>query len=112
MGWGDLSCLGNTQASPPHLTRLAAEGMRYSPFQVNSPICSPSRTALSTGPYPHRWRIPSFLRNRADDERRGMAQWLAPQAPMLARFLKPAGYATGPFANGTWAASAMGRTRR
>ncbi len=100
MGWGDLSCFGNTQASTPHIDRLAAEGIRYAQFYVNSPICSPSRTALSTGQYPHRWRITSFLNNRADNERRGMAQWLDPKAPMLARFLKEAGYATGHF--GKW----------
>src|SRR5688572_3509672 len=100
MGWGDFSCFGNTDAKTPNVDRLAAEGIRYSQFYVNSPICSPSRTALMTGQYPHRWRITSFLNNRADNERRGMAQWLDPKAPMLARFLKQAGYATGHF--GKW----------
>src|SRR5690606_14847283 len=28
MGWGDLSCFGNTQAKTPHLDWLAAEGIR------------------------------------------------------------------------------------
>jgi uncharacterized sulfatase len=38
-----------------------------------------------------------------------MAQWLAPQAPMLSRILQQAGYATGHFGKwhlggqGTWA---------
>ena len=100
MGWGDLSCFGNAHARTPHIDRLAAEGIRYSQFYVNSPICSPSRVALSTGQYPHRWRITSFLNNRADNERRGMAQWLDPKAPVLARFLHQAGYATGHF--GKW----------
>ncbi len=95
MGWGDFSCFGNTDAKTPNVDRLAAEGIRYSQFYVNSPICSPSRTALTTGQYPHRWRITSFLNNRADNERRGMAQWLDPKAPVLARFLKQSGYATG-----------------
>ncbi len=100
MGWGDLSCFGNTHARTPHIDRLAAEGIRYSQFYVNSPLCSPSRVALSTGQYPQRWRITSFLNNRADNERRGMAQWLDPKAPMLARHLKQNGYATGHF--GKW----------
>ena len=100
MGWGDLSCFGNTAAKTPHIDRLAAEGIRYSQFYVNSPICSPSRTALTTGQYPHRWHITSFLSNRADNERRGMAQWLDPRAPVLARFLQQHGYATGHF--GKW----------
>src|SRR5688572_19760300 len=70
MGWGDFSCFGNTGAKTPHIDRLAAEGIRYSQFYVNSPICSPSRVALTTGQYPLRWRITSFLSNRAENERR------------------------------------------
>lgn len=100
MGWGDLSCFGQTEAQTPHIDRLAAEGLRFSQFYVNSPICSPSRCALTTGQYPQRWRITSFLNNRADNERRGMAQWLDPQAPSLARLLQQNGYATGHF--GKW----------
>ena len=100
MGWGDLSCFGNQAAKTPNIDRLAAEGIRFRQFYVNSPICSPSRCALTTGQYPQRWKITSFLNNRADNERRGMAQWLDPAAPSLARFLKYAGYATGHF--GKW----------
>lgn len=100
MGWGDFSCFGNTAVKTEHVDRLAAEGLRFSQFYVNSPICSPSRTALTTGQYPQRWRIHSFLNNRASNEQRGMAQWLDPKAPTLVRFLKQAGYATGHF--GKW----------
>jgi arylsulfatase A-like enzyme len=100
LGWGDFSCFGNPDAKTPNVDRLAAEGVRYSQFYVNSPICSPSRTALTTGQYPPRWRITSYLNNRADNERRGMAQWLDPEAPVLARWLRQAGYATGHF--GKW----------
>ena len=100
MGWADFSCFGNTDASTPNIDRLAKEGVRFEQFYVNSPICSPSRTAISTGQYPQRWRITSFLNNRKNNEERGMAQWLDPKAPMLARSLKEAGYATGHF--GKW----------
>jgi arylsulfatase A-like enzyme len=100
MGWGDFSCFGNRDAQTPNVDRLAAEGIRFSQFYVNAPICSPSRCALTTGQYPQRWRITSFLNNRADNERRGMAQWLDPKAPTLARMLHDAGYATGHF--GKW----------
>jgi uncharacterized sulfatase len=100
MGWGDFSCFGNKSAQTPNIDRLAAEGQRFEQFYVASPICSPSRAALSTGQYPHRWRITSFLNNRKANEERGMAQWLDPKAPMLARSLKSAGYTTGHF--GKW----------
>jgi len=100
LGWGDFSCFGNQQASTPAIDRLAAEGIRVSQFYVNSPICSPSRVAITTGHYPQRWRITSFLNSRADNERRGMAQWLDPAAPTLARRLQEHGYRTGHF--GKW----------
>ena len=100
MGWGDFSCFGNEAAQTPKLDRLAKEGIRFEQFYVNSPICSPSRTAISTGQYPQRWKITSYLSNRDHNKQRGMAQWLDPKAPMLARSLQKAGYATGHF--GKW----------
>jgi uncharacterized sulfatase len=100
MGWGDFSCFGNKEIQTTNIDRLAAEGLRFEQFYVNSPICSPSRVALSTGQYPTRWQITSFLNNRKENVRRGMAQWLDPKAPMLARILHNAGYATGHF--GKW----------
>lgn len=100
MGWADLSCFGNKEAQTPNIDQMAKEGLRFEQFYVNSPICSPSRCALTTGQYPQRWRITSYLNNRADNERRGVAQWLDPEARTLPRLLQQAGYATGHF--GKW----------
>jgi arylsulfatase A-like enzyme len=100
MGWGDFSCFGNQDVKTPQVDRLAQEGIRFSQFYVNSPICSPSRTAFTTGQYPQRWKISSYLNDRADNARRGMADWLDPKAPTLARILQQNGYATGHF--GKW----------
>ena len=58
MGWGDVSCFGNEAAQTPEVDRMAKEGIRFELFYVNSPICSPSRTAISTGQYPQRWKLP------------------------------------------------------
>jgi uncharacterized sulfatase len=100
MGWTDLSCFGNDEAQTPNIDRMAAEGIAFERFYVNSPICSPSRVAISTGQYPQRWGITSYLAHRKDNKERGMAQWLDPRAPMLARTLQQHGYATGHF--GKW----------
>jgi len=100
LGWADFSCFGNEDSETPAVDRLAAEGLAFEQFYVNSPICSPSRVAISTGQYPQRWRITSYLAHRARNEERGMAQWLDPAAPLLARRLQEAGYATGHF--GKW----------
>src|SRR6188768_2907166 len=91
MGWGDFSCFGNKNVETTNIDRLASEGIRFEQFYVNSPICSPSRTAISTGQYPMRWHITSYLNNRVENERRGIAQWLDPKAPMLPRILHDAG---------------------
>ena len=99
MGYSDFSCFGGT-VETQNIDRLASEGIKFTNFYVNSPICSPSRVALTTGQYPHRYRITSYLNNRRDNKKRGMAQWLDPKAPTLARQLKKQGYATGHF--GKW----------
>ncbi|MDG1670207.1 MAG: sulfatase-like hydrolase/transferase, partial [Akkermansiaceae bacterium] len=99
MGYSDFSCFGGT-VKTQHIDRLASEGIKFTNFYVNSPICSPSRVALTTGQYPHRYRITSYLNNRRDNSKRGMAQWLDPNAPTLAKQLKAHGYATGHF--GKW----------
>lgn len=100
MGWGDFSSFGNTEAETPNIDALADEGIRFHQFYVASPICSPSRVAISTGQYPQRWRISSYLARRKVNNDRGVAHWLDPEAPMLARFLQDSGYATGHF--GKW----------
>lgn len=100
MGYGDLSCYGGARIKTQNIDRLAAEGIRFTQFCVNAPICSPSRTAFLTGQYPARWHITSYIAARAENEQRGMAQWLDVKAPTVARFLSQAGYRTGHF--GKW----------
>jgi uncharacterized sulfatase len=100
MGYADLSCFGGKPGATPQVDAVAAEGLRFSQFYVGSPICSPSRTAFTTGQCPARWGITSYLASREENNRRGMAQWLDPRAPTLAKTLRKAGYATGHF--GKW----------
>ena len=99
LGYADFSCYGGN-VKTPNVDRLAAEGIRFTQYYVNSPICSPSRTAFLTGQYPIRWDITSYIDNRELNRRRGMAQFLDPKAPSLARILRTAGYRTGHF--GKW----------
>jgi uncharacterized sulfatase len=94
MGYADLSCFGGTRVQTTNIDRLAREGIRFTQFYVNAPICSPSRVAFTTGQYPNRWRITSYLDSRKIDKDRGVADWLDPRAPSLARMLHDAGYYT------------------
>ena len=100
MGFADPSCFGNPLIKTPHIDKLAAEGIKLTNFYVNSPICSASRVALTTGQYQGRWKIHSFLNSRAGNANRGMADYLDSTAPTTAKKLKAAGYATAHF--GKW----------
>ena len=100
MGFADPSCFGNPLIKTPHIDKLAAEGIKLTNFYVNSPICSASRVALTTGQYQGRWKIHSFLNTRAGNANRGMADYLDPAAPTTAKKLKAAGYAIAHF--GKW----------
>src|SRR6056297_1141178 len=65
MGYGDLGCYGNANVRTPNIDQLASEGIRFRQFYVNSPICSPSRVAVTTGQYPSGWGITTFISSRA-----------------------------------------------
>ena len=105
LGWGDFSCFADRpgvtrRATTDNIDALAAGGLRFGQFYVNAPICSPSRAAITTGLYPQRVRITSYLDNRRNNARRGTSDWLDPAVPTLPRLLKSAGYRTGHF--GKW----------
>ena len=99
-GWGDLSCHGNTWLKTPHLDKFASEGIDFQQFNVLNPVCSPSRTAFTTGMYPARFSVHQHFSTAEGNAKRNMPDWLDPKAPTLAHFLKTAGYTTGHF--GKW----------
>ena len=47
-----LPAYGDSTVETPHLSRLAAEGIRYANAFVVAPVCAPSRAAILTGLYP------------------------------------------------------------
>lgn len=99
-GYGDLGIHGSDFAETPHLDQMAKEGIDFQNFTVNNPVCSPSRTAVMTGQYPARHSVHGHFASVESQIKRQMPDWLDPQAPMLPRMLKKAGYATAHF--GKW----------
>ncbi|MFT5855444.1 MAG: arylsulfatase A-like enzyme [Verrucomicrobiales bacterium] len=99
-GWGDLGCHGHPYVKTPNIDRLAAEGTDFHRFSVASGVCSPSRTAVMTGHFPARYNIDGHFAWVPSNAKRGMPDWLDPEAPLLPRFLQQAGYATAHF--GKW----------
>ena len=95
LGFGDLSCLGQTNFQTPNIDRLAAEGMTFAQHYSGSTVCSPSRSVLLTGQ--HTGHTP--IRGNKRDGDKG--NWpLAAEALTVAEILQQNGYVTGAF--GKW----------
>lgn len=90
MGYGDLSCYGNTAYATPHLDKLASQGVRFVNAYSAGAVCTPTRAALMTGRYPARTPVGLFEPLRPVDTTVGMT----PQVPSLATLLRNRGYET------------------
>jgi arylsulfatase A-like enzyme len=84
LGYGDLSCYGQTKFQTPNLDCLAAEGVRFTSYYAGDAASSPSRAALLLG------KDPGHLRQRVDVDIP-----LAPGEITVAQLLKQSGYHTG-----------------
>ncbi|MEX2044950.1 MAG: sulfatase [Opitutus sp.] len=97
LAWDDVGAFGHPTIRTPHIDRLARDGMRFDAAFVTASSCSPSRSSLITGRYPH----------NTDAEQ---LHWPLPAAQ--ATFLEPlraAGYWTG--AAGKWHLGADAKRR-
>ena len=89
-GYGDLSSYGAKDLKTPHLDALMAAGARMNNFYANCPVCSPTRAALLTGRYPDMVGVPGVIRTH----KRSNWGHMIPEATLLPKLLKPAGYHT------------------
>ena len=53
VSWNDYGCYGNKAARTPHIDALAANGIRFNQAYLTASSCSPSRSSIITGRYPH-----------------------------------------------------------
>jgi len=61
LGYGDISCYGNTTIRTPNLDLLASEGVKFTDFHSNGAVCSPTRAALLTGKYQQRTGVEGVI---------------------------------------------------
>ena len=97
LGYGDIGCYGHKSNKTPNLNTMAAEGMKFTDFHSNGPMCSPTRAALLTGQYQNRFgrAFESALSAKAHAD-----MGLPPETVTIPEALKKAGYRTGMF--GKW----------
>ncbi|MHC4880490.1 MAG: sulfatase-like hydrolase/transferase, partial [Planctomycetota bacterium] len=90
LGYGDLSYMGAKDLKSPHVDSIAADGIRFSNFYANCPVCSPTRAALLTGRYQDLVGVPGVIRTHADNS----WGYLIESAVLIPQPLKRAGYHT------------------
>ena len=56
----DLGCYGHPTLKTPHLDALAKAGMRFENAYLTTSSCSPSRSSIITGRYPHNTGAPEL----------------------------------------------------
>lgn len=102
--------MGCPDIKTPNIDRLAAEGVKFTDFYANAPVCTPTRTGFLTGRWQQRCGIEFAFGYQVEQSRRVNGQWvpepdfhglgLPLTETTLAQRLKIAGYATGIF--GKW----------
>lgn len=110
MGYADVGCMGSKDIRTPHVDRIAAEGVKFTNFYANAPVCTPTRCGFITGRWQQRVGFEWAMGYTAVQERKVDGKWvidpdihgfgLPTTQPSIAKFLKSAGYATGAF--GKW----------
>lgn len=81
-----VGCYGDSQAKTPHLDQFAAGAVRFENGFVTQASCSPSRSSILTGSYPHQ------------NGQLGLAHYgfrMPDGLPNIPHLLKAAGYRTG-----------------
>lgn len=110
LGYGDLSCYGQTRFATPNLDRLAASGTRFTQAYSGATVCAPSRCVLMTGLHTGHARVRGNAGNQNP-----IAQALRADDVTVATLLQHAGYATaliGKWGLGDDGAAASGLPRR
>ncbi len=110
MGHADLGCMGGKDAKTPNIDRISKEGVKFSQFYSNAPVCTPTRAAFITGRYQQRSGLEWALGFTAEQWKRDAGKWipeadkyapgLTPNGRSIAQLLRALGYRCGVF--GKW----------
>lgn len=93
-----IGCYGDTTARTPNLNRLATQGIRFVNSYVTQASCSPSRSSIYTGLYPHQTGFFPPDNNPVGQiglAYAGSGYAMDPSVITMQQLLKMAGYRTG-----------------
>jgi arylsulfatase A-like enzyme len=92
LGYADVGVNGCKDIPTPHIDSIAKNGVRFTDGYAAHPVCSPSRAALMSGIYPHRF---GFEHNSGPERYAAPHFGMPREVPSLAEKLKASGYTTG-----------------
>ena len=88
VSYNDLGCYGNKAVNTPNIDSLASNGIKFNNAYLTASSCSPSRSSIISGRYPHNTGAPE------------LHMPLPEYIPTIATQLKEAGYFVA--ASGKW----------
>jgi arylsulfatase A-like enzyme len=102
--------MGCTDIATPNIDSLARDGVKFTDFYSNAPVCTPTRTGFMTGRWQQRCGLEFAFGYQVEQFRRVIGEWVAEpdihalglplSETTIADRLKSASYATGAF--GKW----------
>ncbi len=76
MGYADLGCYGAKDIRTPNIDRLAREGLKFTDFYANAPVCTPTRCGFMTGRWQQRVGFEWAMGYTAEQVRRVNGKWV------------------------------------
>jgi len=67
LGYGDLSSYGGGDLQTPAIDSIVNDGIKFTNFYANCPVCSPTRASFISGRYPEFVGVPGVIRTYPQD---------------------------------------------
>lgn len=105
LGWADLPVYGNKFNEAPNISKLAAEGMKFTNVYAPAPVCSASPESIISRQYPADVGIIDFIPGHWRPHEKvnvpkNRTQYLPEKIITIGEAMESAGYSTGYF--GKW----------
>src|ERR1051325_501475 len=95
LGYADVGCYGAKDIRTPNIDRIRADGVKFTDFYANAPVCTPTRCGFLTGRYQQRINRMEYAINSG---MKGVG--LPAKETTIANYLRDGGYATA--MSGKW----------